>query len=77
MKTKVYLLSLGCAKNAVDSETILSFFKRNGFNIVLSPRKADVIVINKCGFIILNSRGKNEKISFRSMPGRYHAADSS
>ena len=46
------LISLGCAKNAVDSETILSFFKRNDFNIVLSPRKADVIVINTCGFIL-------------------------
>lgn len=46
------LISLGCAKNAVDSETILSFFKRNNFDIVLNPREADVIVINTCGFIL-------------------------
>jgi ribosomal protein S12 methylthiotransferase len=46
------LVSLGCAKNTVDSETILSFFKRNGFNIVVNPIKADVIVINTCGFIL-------------------------
>lgn len=46
------LVSLGCAKNAVDSETILSFFKRNNFNIVVSPKEADVIVINTCGFIL-------------------------
>lgn len=46
------LISLGCAKNAVDSETILSFFSRNNFNIVLTPKDADVIVINTCGFIL-------------------------
>ena len=46
------LVSLGCAKNAVDSETILSFFKRNNFNIVVSAKEADVIVINTCGFIL-------------------------
>lgn len=49
---KLTLISLGCAKNAVDSETILSFFKRNNFDIVLNPREADVIVINTCGFIL-------------------------
>lgn len=49
---KLVLISLGCAKNAVDSETILSFFKRNNFEIVLNPKEADVIVINTCGFIL-------------------------
>ena len=39
------LISLGCVKNAVDSETVLSFFNRNDFKIVLDPEKADVIVI--------------------------------
>lgn len=46
------LISLGCAKNSVDSETILSFFKRSNFNFVLDPYEADVIVINTCGFIL-------------------------
>ena len=36
---KLGMISLGCAKNAVDSETILSFFKRNDFNIVLKVAK--------------------------------------
>ena len=49
---KLLLISLGCAKNAVDSETILSFFKRNNFEIVLNVKDADVIVINTCGFIL-------------------------
>lgn len=48
---KVLLISLGCVKNTVDSETLLSFFKRSGFEIVLNPKDADAIVINTCGFI--------------------------
>ena len=49
---KLLLVSLGCAKNTVDSETILSFFVRNNFKIVINPNEADVIVINTCGFIL-------------------------
>ena len=45
------LISLGCAKNQVDSEEILSYFARNSFNIVSDLSIADVIVINTCGFL--------------------------
>ena len=45
------LVTLGCDKNTVDSETILSFFKRNNFEIINDPSDADAIVINTCGFI--------------------------
>lgn len=48
---KVGLISLGCAKNKIDSEEVLSYFVRNGFVIVNDPNLADVIVINTCGFI--------------------------
>lgn len=48
---KVGLISLGCAKNLVDSEMILSLMKRNGFEIVSSQEDADIIIINTCGFI--------------------------
>lgn len=48
---KLGLISLGCAKNLVDSEMILSLFKRNDFEIVNDEKEADVIVINTCGFI--------------------------
>lgn len=47
----VGLISLGCAKNKVDSEEVLSYFARNDFNIVSDPNLADIIVINTCGFI--------------------------
>ena len=45
------VISLGCAKNQVDLEEILSYLKRNGFETVNSPELSDVILINTCGFI--------------------------
>ena len=45
------LISLGCAKNLVDSEMILSFLDRNEFEIVTDANSADIIFINTCGFI--------------------------
>lgn len=46
----VALLSLGCAKNLVDSEMMLSMFE-DGFQLTLDPSKADLIIVNTCGFI--------------------------
>ena len=48
---KVALISLGCAKNLVDSEVMLGVLKRSGFAFVGRPEEADVIVVNTCGFI--------------------------
>lgn len=48
---KIGLVSLGCAKNQVDSEEVLSFFARNSFDIVSDLAIADIIVINTCGFL--------------------------
>lgn len=45
------LISLGCAKNLVDSEYILGMFMDANVNIVSDPRICDVIIINTCGFI--------------------------
>ena len=49
---KIALVSLGCAKNQVDSEAILALFKEPHFEIVSSLNEADVIIINTCGFIL-------------------------
>ena len=49
---KIALVSLGCAKNQVDSEAILALFKKPHFEIVSSLKEADVIIINTCGFIL-------------------------
>ena len=48
---KIGFVSLGCSKNLVDTEKTIGIFKANGYEIVNSPEKADVIVINTCGFI--------------------------
>lgn len=57
---KLGLVSLGCAKNLVDSEMILGLMKTNNFEIVNDPADADVIIINTCGFI---ESSKKESIS--------------
>ncbi len=48
---KVGFISLGCAKNRVDSEEIMAFLDSNDFSFVSSPDDADIIIINTCGFI--------------------------
>ncbi len=47
----VGFVSLGCTKNLVVTEEVIGMFKQNGFNIVNDETKADIIVINTCGFI--------------------------
>ncbi|AWI04014.1 30S ribosomal protein S12 methylthiotransferase RimO [Clostridium drakei] len=47
---KVGLISLGCDKNRIDSEIILSNIKANN-EIVSDAKKADIIIVNTCGFI--------------------------
>jgi ribosomal protein S12 methylthiotransferase len=44
-------VSLGCAKNRVDTEVMLGVSDQSGFVIVEDPAEAEVIVINTCGFI--------------------------
>ncbi|AJQ96750.1 30S ribosomal protein S12 methylthiotransferase RimO [Gynuella sunshinyii] len=48
---KVGFVSLGCPKNTVDSERILTKLRAEGYDIVPSYHDADVVVVNTCGFI--------------------------
>ena len=48
---KVGMVSLGCAKNRVDSENMLGMLREKGFIIVSDPAEADVLFVNTCGFI--------------------------
>ena len=48
---KLYLISLGCDKNLVDSERLLGRFKEEGYTLTDDEYEADVIVINTCAFI--------------------------
>jgi ribosomal protein S12 methylthiotransferase len=52
-KTKVNIVTLGCSKNLVDSEVLLTQLRGNGINAVHESKDDDasVVVINTCGFI--------------------------
>jgi ribosomal protein S12 methylthiotransferase len=48
---RVYLRSLGCAKNLVDSEMMSGLLLAHNFQFTEQPQDADVIIVNTCGFI--------------------------
>lgn len=66
---KVGFISLGCAKNLVDSELILGTLQNAGIEIVSNPEMADAIIINTCGFI---EPAKEEAISTIMEMKEYH-----
>ena len=50
-KDKYYLVSLGCSKNTVDSESMAQVLDKAGMRSVGDPRHAEVLIVNTCGFI--------------------------
>ena len=48
---KVGFVSLGCPKALVDSERILTRLRAEGYEVAASYAKADLVVVNTCGFI--------------------------
>lgn len=48
---KVGLVSLGCAKNLLDSEVMVGVLTSRGFEMTPDPAKAEALVVNTCGFI--------------------------
>ena len=51
MAYTVGAVSLGCNKNRVDTETALGLLKEKGFLLTDDPAKADILLVNTCGFI--------------------------
>ena len=51
MSLKILFVSLGCDKNLVDSEHMLSRLHRDGFSMTDSEEEADIIIVNTCAFI--------------------------
>lgn len=51
MNKKIGFISLGCAKNLTDTETMLGILAQDGFEITADASEADVIVVNTCAFI--------------------------
>ena len=50
-KTKIGIVSLGCPKNRVDTETMLGILGESGYEIVVNPEDADILIVNTCAFI--------------------------
>jgi ribosomal protein S12 methylthiotransferase len=57
---KVSLISLGCAKNLVDSEIMVGHLHQAGMKVIPDAEKADVVIVNTCSFI---DSSKEESIS--------------
>ncbi len=45
------VISLGCAKNQVDTQTMMGYLKAAGHTFTAEPADADVLIVNTCGFI--------------------------
>ncbi len=46
-----HMISLGCAKNTVDSDSMVQLLERSGYKQVSAAREASVLIVNTCGFI--------------------------
>ena len=55
----VHIISLGCARNLVDSEVMAGLLNKEGYGITGDATNAELIVVNTCGFI---SEAKQESI---------------
>ena len=49
--TRIGFVSLGCPKNLVDSERILTQLRTEGYDVVPTYKDADLVIVNTCGFI--------------------------
>ena len=58
--TTIGFVNLGCSKNQVDSEVMLGTLARDGFTLTDNPARAEVVIINTCGFI---EEAKQESIN--------------
>ena len=62
MAVKVGMVSLGCSKNQVDGEIMLSLIQRDGYELCGDAEQCDVVIINTCAFIEDAKRESIEKI---------------
>lgn len=51
MNNKISVINLGCAKNLVDAEKLITQLIKKGYEIVTTYNEADLVIINTCGFI--------------------------
>ena len=72
-KTTIGFVNLGCSKNQVDSEVMLGTLVTDGFALTDDPKKAEVVIINTCGFI---EEAKQESIDTIIAHGKLKKAGS-
>ena len=82
---KLFIISLGCAKNQVDTESMMGNLLPTGFSLTDNPQAADVLLVNTCSFIepareesvesileLVNTKSDNQKLIVAGcMPQRY------
>lgn len=68
----VGVVSLGCSKNRVDTENLLGMLTARGFSVTPDAERADVIIVNTCGFI---TSAKEESIDAILDMARYRTSD--
>lgn len=56
---KISIITLGCAKNEIDSELMMSILKDNNYTVTNDLNEANIIIVNTCGFI---DKAKEESI---------------
>jgi ribosomal protein S12 methylthiotransferase len=59
---RVSFVSLGCAKNLVDSEVLLGHLAKGGFDLCADYKQSDVVVVNTCGFLASSEKESMETI---------------
>ena len=59
---RVSFVSLGCAKNLVDSEVLLGHLAKGGFDLCGDYKQSDVVVVNTCGFLASSEKESMDTI---------------
>ena len=54
--TRIGFVSLGCPKNLVDSERILTQLRTEGYDVVPTYKDSDLVIVNTCGFVHGNTQ---------------------
>ncbi|HYM20790.1 MAG TPA: 30S ribosomal protein S12 methylthiotransferase RimO [Candidatus Kapabacteria bacterium] len=50
-RRRVSVVTLGCEKNTVDSEVLMGGLRHTGVELINDPERADIVILNTCGFI--------------------------
>ena len=67
-KDKVNIVTLGCSKNLVDSEVMLTQLRGNGIKTTHESKKdnANIVIVNTCGFID-NAKQESNRLPFSTL----------